>query len=527
MGLTAMYVERAFVVCVHFLLAAHGDTRTGNRCIEGLPGSFTVQLNCSAGEWIHVKNEAYGDGDTTTCRLKYDLSCSRVHNSSQNGLIVNCNGKQLCRETIQPTPRTNCNFTDAAAEVQYNCIQGSMDLCSTETTVHGSVYLHSPGFPDSVGVNSSCIVRITGQNIRVTLVEERMKTGLLNISGDGKQLWTSVNVNQYNRLLQATADEVVVVVYDNHGQNGSNVWIRVEASGQMNITSTRQISDVSATSVTPSTQQPSRSPGTTSQSTSATPTTATTTSTPSITMNQSTTEAVTANLTTKETTTSPTTPDTDINTSVAAMVGVLALCCVSLIVYCKVIRPYRTNLRSNSQTSASENIPRKVLQTPSQYRIQNNNVTEDNSYSNLVMYDRSNNYERLHQRNDSGEDHGYGDTITEGPLYINTVGGEDHKGDAGTEGGPSYINSGGVEESYSETGIGGSLYANSNGGEDSYSDIGRGGPSYANSCGGEDSYSDTGIGEPSYANSGGTEDSYSDTGIGESSYANSGGVEDS
>ncbi|XP_048239657.1 uncharacterized protein LOC124137133 isoform X2 [Haliotis rufescens] len=318
MGLTAMYVERAFVVCVHFLLAAHGDTRTGNRCIEGLPGSFTVQLNCSAGEWIHVKNEAYGDGDTTTCRLKYDLSCSRVHNSSQNGLIVNCNGKQLCRETIQPTPRTNCNFTDAAAEVQYNCIQGSMDLCSTETTVHGSVYLHSPGFPDSVGVNSSCIVRITGQNIRVTLVEERMKTGLLNISGDGKQLWTSVNVNQYNRLLQATADEVVVVVYDNHGQNGSNVWIRVEASGQMNITSTRQISDVSATSVTPSTQQPSRSPGTTSQSTSATPTTATTTSTPSITMNQSTTEAVTANLTTKETTTSPTTPDTGLIVWVAS-----------------------------------------------------------------------------------------------------------------------------------------------------------------------------------------------------------------
>ncbi|XP_048240254.1 uncharacterized protein LOC125373297 [Haliotis rufescens] len=159
---------------------------------------------------------------------------------------------------------------------------GSMDICgsvSTTLSVNGSVYLHSPGFPSSVGVNGSCVVRITGQNLRVTLVDERMKAGLLIISGDGKQLWISFNLDQYNRVLPGTAAEIVIV-YDNHDQNGSYVWIRVDASGQMNITSRRQPLDASTTPV-PTPQAPSRSQGTTSPSTLDTLTTAaTTTSTP-------------------------------------------------------------------------------------------------------------------------------------------------------------------------------------------------------------------------------------------------------
>ncbi|XP_071113567.1 uncharacterized protein [Haliotis cracherodii] len=305
-----MYAERAFVVCVHFLLATHGDAITGNRCIEGLSRVFTVQLQCSAGEWIHVEQEAYGDGDAATCRMTSAQSCSEVHTSSQYGLIVNCNGKQSCREVMTATPLRNCNVTDAAAEVQYNCIKGANRL-----TVNGLVYLHSPGFPDSVGVNNSCVVRITGQNIRVTLIEQRIKEGLgiLNISGNGRQRLTNVNVNQYNRMLLEAAAEIVIV-YDNHDRNGSNIWIRVDASGQMNITSKEQMSDASATSVPPSTQQAPRSQGTTSQSTSDTPTTATTASTPFTTMDQSTT-TVTAEPTTTETTTSTTTSDTDQSTT--------------------------------------------------------------------------------------------------------------------------------------------------------------------------------------------------------------------
>ncbi|XP_071113569.1 uncharacterized protein [Haliotis cracherodii] len=288
-----MHTGRAFVVCVYFVLAAHGDTRTGNRWIEKLSGVFTVQLQCSAGERIHVEQEAYGDGDAATCSLKSE-SCSKVHNSSQNGLIVNCNGKQSCREAMS-TSNLTCNVTDAAAEVKYNCIKVSMDMCnSVNTTVNGSVYLHSPGFPDSVPVNSNCIVRITGQNIQVTLLEKRMKTGLLNISGDGEQLWTSVNVDQYNRVLPKIAAEVVIF-YDNHDQNGSDVWIRVAASGQMKITFNELISDASTTPVPMPTHQPSRSQDTTSQRTSVT--TATTTSAPPTTMDKSTSEATTENMT--------------------------------------------------------------------------------------------------------------------------------------------------------------------------------------------------------------------------------------
>ncbi|XP_048240253.1 uncharacterized protein LOC125373295 [Haliotis rufescens] len=179
------------------------------------------------------------------------------------------------------TPQTNCNYTDAAAEVQYTCIKGSMDMCSSgtvRTTVGAPLYLNSPGYPNSVAVNRRCAVRIKGMNIRVTLVEERMRQGLVNISGDGKQLWESVNVDQYNRVLPETAAEVVIV-YDNHDQAGANLWIRVDASGQMNITSERQTLDVSTTPV-PTPQAPSRSRGTTSPSTFDTLTTAATTSTP-------------------------------------------------------------------------------------------------------------------------------------------------------------------------------------------------------------------------------------------------------
>ncbi|XP_046551482.1 uncharacterized protein LOC124261204 isoform X2 [Haliotis rubra] len=265
-----MHVERVFVICLHFFLAVYG-VRTGNRCIEDLTKVFTVQLQCPAGERIHVVHKVYGNGDAATCRLKSAQSCSKKLDSSQYGLVVNCNGKQSCREAMQVQTINNCNITNAAAEVEYNCIEGSMNICSSvTTTVNGSVYLHSPGFPDSVGVNSSCVVRITGQTLQVTLAEKYIKSGMLDISGDGRQLLTNVNADQYNRVLPGTAAEIVIV-YDNHGQNGSNLWIRVADSGQMNIKISGETLNTSTR--TTSTQQPSQS--TTIPSTSDTPTTET------------------------------------------------------------------------------------------------------------------------------------------------------------------------------------------------------------------------------------------------------------
>ncbi|XP_046555750.1 uncharacterized protein LOC124265003 [Haliotis rubra] len=249
--------------------------RTGNRCIEDLTKVFTVQLQCSVDERIHVVHEVYGDGDVATCCVKSAGSCSTKLDSSQHGLVVNCNGKQSCREAMQVPYINNCNITDAAAEVKYNCIKGSMNMCSpVTTTVNGSVYLHSPGFPDSVGVNSSCVVRITGQTLQVTLLQWRMRSGDLDISGDGRQLWTNVNVFQHNRVLPGTAAEIVIV-FDNHDQSGENVWIRVADSGQMTITITGVILYASTTAT--STHQPLRSQSTFNPSTSDTAATETTT----------------------------------------------------------------------------------------------------------------------------------------------------------------------------------------------------------------------------------------------------------
>ncbi|XP_067676511.1 uncharacterized protein [Haliotis asinina] len=262
--------------------------RTGKGCKEALSNSFTLPLQCSNDEWIHVEHEAYGDGDgdAATCRLKSAAACSKLLTSSRNGLVVSCNGKQSCFEAMTVQTINNCNVTDPAAEVKYNCIKGSMNMCSPVTTsVNGSVYLHSPGFPDSVGVNSSCVVRITGQNVEVTLLEQRKGSGMLNISSDVSQLWKNVNVNQYNRVLSGPAAEIVIV-YDNHDQNGSNIWIRVAGSGQMNMTISGEIMDASTTTTStqrlPSSQSTS-SPGTSDTTTTETKTRAHSTATASMT----------------------------------------------------------------------------------------------------------------------------------------------------------------------------------------------------------------------------------------------------
>ncbi|XP_046555380.1 uncharacterized protein LOC124264670 isoform X18 [Haliotis rubra] len=405
-----MHVERVFVICLHFFLAVYG-VRTGNRCVEDLTKVFAVQLQCSGGEWIQVLHEVYGDGDAATCRLKSAESCSKKLDSSQSGLVVNCNGKQSCSEAMQVQTINNCNITAAVVEVKYNCIKGSMNMCSpVTTTVNGSVYLHSPGFPDSVGVNSSCVVRITGQTLQVTLVEERMKSGMLNISGDGRQLWTNVNVNQYNRVLPGTAAEIVIV-YDNHDQDGSNVWIRVADSSQMNITISGEILDTSTTPT--STQQQPRSQSASGPSTSDTPRTETATHSTSIasfttvtsTRGQTTrsTGNIATQLTSKSTmvSTAVSTTDTrnseDIVTALAVVCGILVLIIVVLVIYFMVVKPFRKKHDTSSNTGTS------------------------------VGHDEPNVYDGI-QRNTgvAGDEHNYGHiTSSEGHFYANSVSGDD------------------------------------------------------------------------------------------------------
>ncbi|XP_046555753.1 cell wall protein DAN4-like [Haliotis rubra] len=306
----------------------------------------------------------------------------------------------------------NCNITDAAAEVNYNCIKGSMNMCSpVTTTVNGSVYLHSPGFPDSVGVTSRCVVRITGQTILVTLVEERMRgSGMLNISGDGRQLWTNENANQYNRVLPGQAAEIVIV-YDNHDQDGSNVWIRV--AGQMNITVTGEILDASTTPT--STQQPPRSQSTSGPSTSDTPTTETKPRAQSTTIASFTTVTstsgqptrstgnITTQWTSKSTMVSTTVSRTDtsnsedIVTALAVVCGILVLIIVVLVIYFMVVKPFRKKHDTSSNTGTS------------------------------VEHGETNVYDGI-QPNTSvaGDEHNY-DRITssEGPCYANSVSGND------------------------------------------------------------------------------------------------------
>ncbi|XP_046555374.1 uncharacterized protein LOC124264670 isoform X13 [Haliotis rubra] len=409
-----MHVEGAFVICLHFFLAVNG-VRTGNRCIEDLWKTFTVQLQSSAGEWIQVVHEVYGDGDAATCRPKSAGSCSKKLASSQSGLVVNCNGKQSCYEAMQVPYINNCNITDAAAEVKYNCIKGSMNMCSpVTTTVNGSVYLHSPGFPDSVGVTSSCVVRITGQILQVALMEQRMRSGMLNISGDGRQIWTNVNVDQYNRVVPGTAAERVIVYY-NHDQDGSNVWIRVADSGQMNISISGKTLDASTTPT--STHRPSRSQSASGPSTSDTPTTETTTRVQSttivaasfttVTSTRGQTTRSTGNIATQLTSTSTmvstavSTTDTsnseDTVTALAVVCGILVLIIVVLVIYFMVVKPFRKKHDTSSNTGTS------------------------------VEHGETNVYDGIQPNtSEAGDEHNYGHiTSSGGPFYANSVSGDD------------------------------------------------------------------------------------------------------
>ncbi|XP_067676516.1 uncharacterized protein [Haliotis asinina] len=418
MNTRCVVVGTAFIAYGYYIMSAYG-VRTGKGCKEALSNSFAVQLQCSNGEWIHVEHEAYGDGDgdvdgdAATCRLKSAAVCSTLITSSQNGLIVNCtcNGKQSCFEAMTVQTISNCNVTDPAAEVKYKCIKGSMNMCSpVTTTVNGSMYLHSPGFPDSVGVNSSCVVKITGQNVEVTLVEQRMRSGMLNISGDGRQLWTNVNVAQYNRVLPEPAAEILIV-YDNHDQDGSNVWIRV--AGQINITISGEMLDASTTTTStqrlPSSQRTS-GPGTSDTSTQTPKTAQLTTIASSETVTSTrghtthTAENIATRLPSKSTTAvsntvSATETDNsgDVVLALSVVCGMLVLIIAGLVIYFMVVKPLRKKHNTSSNTG-----------TPSAHGVTN-------------VYDGI-------QRNtsDVGDEHNYGHiTSSGGSFYVNSYSGDD------------------------------------------------------------------------------------------------------
>ncbi|XP_071114037.1 mucin-21-like [Haliotis cracherodii] len=233
-----------FVCFVYLISPSNVKVKHGRTCVRN--SSMTVELQCSANERIHVEEESYGIGVTNSCRLQTN-SCREVLQTSINGLSVNCDGQQSCNETVSPLHW--CNIAATAAEVKYRCINDSMDICGFDTittATNESVYLHSPDYPYSVGMNNSCVVRITGKDIQVTLVEQSLNGGTLTISGNG-QNWSNVDTNLYNRKLPEHLSEVGIF-YTNRGNDKSNVWISVVASSRMYITFNGGMIVTSATS---------------------------------------------------------------------------------------------------------------------------------------------------------------------------------------------------------------------------------------------------------------------------------------
>lgn len=103
-------------------------------------------------------------------------------------------------------------------------------MCSQDrgtVTVNGTLYLHSPGFPDSDGVNGSCIVNVTGVKMTVTVIEQRKTQGILTISAGGKEQLPNGAYESYNQVV-VTEATTVDIHYDNKGHDGVNAWIMVD-----------------------------------------------------------------------------------------------------------------------------------------------------------------------------------------------------------------------------------------------------------------------------------------------------------
>ncbi|XP_067675451.1 uncharacterized protein [Haliotis asinina] len=233
--LSVLVFRGVVLLCfVNSILSSEVAVRSGRTCARN--GHITVELQCSVNERIHVAEERYGYGQTNSCQFPTNGSCEEVLQTSIHGLAVNCNGKESCNETASPV---TCNFAAAAhAEVHYKCINDSMDICGFDTMIvaaNESVYLHSPGYPYSVGLNNSCVVRVTGKGIQLTIAEQSLNGGTLTISGNGNKKWSNVNATLYNRKLTEQSSEVAIF-YTDGGNDRSNVWISVIGSSPMSVT---------------------------------------------------------------------------------------------------------------------------------------------------------------------------------------------------------------------------------------------------------------------------------------------------
>ena len=89
------------------------------------------------------------------------------------------------------------------------------------------MHFHSPGYPNSVGVNHSCMCRVTGSAMELMVIHYRINKGVvqINVTGDETKTWTSW-INSFNRIITNNAREIILV-YDNGGNVYQQFWSRI------------------------------------------------------------------------------------------------------------------------------------------------------------------------------------------------------------------------------------------------------------------------------------------------------------
>ena len=122
-----MYLPSRVYSCIYIvkecICIAGFETHTACKKTDSTQAS--IPLNCSRNQMIHVISETFGERTSEdNCSVVSTNSPTKSYTSDSNGLIVTCNGNETCIEPTVCSPLQECNFSQSAAEIKYECVTG-------------------------------------------------------------------------------------------------------------------------------------------------------------------------------------------------------------------------------------------------------------------------------------------------------------------------------------------------------------------------------------------------------------------
>ncbi|XP_048239409.1 uncharacterized protein LOC124112380 isoform X2 [Haliotis rufescens] len=200
---------------------------TGNVIIQDVcmdDSNASLSLICNTSGMMHILEESYGERSDNSCPVNFSTCVSPNRNSTLHAI---CNGNESCSGLVSSL-LPSCS--SGPLNISYTCIRESVNVCTEireRTEINGSLYLHSTGFPNSVGRDAICNCNITGHKMKVEIIQQRLNHSYVTLTRG----------NETYQIPRATSDWVVVenattlqLIYDNYNYNSEDIWILISGS---------------------------------------------------------------------------------------------------------------------------------------------------------------------------------------------------------------------------------------------------------------------------------------------------------